>query len=275
MQYIYNGAISCNAEDVEKLLPLVQKIFNHPDIEVVGGVTYIVISDEKRGDITEEIDTFCKAMKENGLSATGEISYTGDYDGKYIIFGPEYRELTADECVIKGASDQELIDELEKRGYSIRKADDTKLFGLSAVEAEEVYRKIQLEYACEDAITHANDEDIELDDGDEKYLAKRFLDKHDCDIADNDQWYGILKDYKEEKHNKFYFTFGSDPKYPYPGSYLVAEAFSKSSAIQKFRKKWPDRRKNVYNAAFCYSQEEWDKYGCAAYYPEGPAEVIR
>lgn len=275
MQYIYNGAISCKAEDVERLLPLVRKVFNHPDIEVAGGVTYIVISDERRGDITEEIKTFCEDMKEDGLSAAGEISYTGDYDGKYIIFGTEYRELTADECAITGASDQELIDELEKRGYSIKKTNDTKLFGLSSVEAEEVYRNIQLEYACEDAIKHANDEDIELDDGDEKVLAKKFLDKHDCDIADNDQWYGILKDYEEEKHKKFYFTFGSDPKYPYPGRYLVVEAFAKKSAIQKFRKKIPDRHKNVYNAAFCYSQEEWDKYGCTAYYPEGPAEVIR
>lgn len=275
MTYFYNGEINSKTEDVERLLPLVRKIFKHPDTIVDGGATSIVISDECRGDITEEIKTFCKAMEENGLSATGEISYTGEHDGKYVISGTEYRELTANECVIKGASDQELIAELEKRGYAVRKADGAMMFGLSAEEAEEVYRNKQLEYACEDAITHASDEDIELDDGDEKVLAKRFLDKHDCDIADNDQWYGILKDYEKEKHKNFYFTFGTDPKYPYPGCYLIVEAFSKSSAIQRFRKKFPDRHKNVYNAAFCYSQEEWEKYGCAAYYPEGPAEVIR
>ena len=74
---------------------------------------------------------------------------------------------------------------------------------------------------------------------------------------------------------KFYFTFGSDPGFPYQNTYLVVEAVNEKSAIRKFRKKFPDRNINVYNASFCYSQEKWEEYGCEKYYPDGPETIIK
>lgn len=106
MNYLYNGEIRCKKEDLERVIPLV-------------GITYIIISDETRGDITEEIGIFCQALKEEGLSVAGNISYTGDYDGKYILSGTDYTELSAEECVIRNASNQDLIRELKRRGYLV------------------------------------------------------------------------------------------------------------------------------------------------------------
>lgn len=80
---------------------------------------------------------------------------------------------------------------------------------------------------------------------------------------------------RADKPQKYYFTFGSDPGFPYQNAYLVVEADSEVSAIEKFRRKFPDRSPNVYNASFCYSQEKWEELGCQKFYPNGPAEVIR
>ena len=115
MNYFYNGEIRCKKEDLEKVMPLVQNIFSHPDVEELNDDCQIVISDEIRGDITEEMKTFCQALEKNGLSVAGEISYTGECEGRYILSGTEYTELSAEGCVIRDAQIQYLIAELKRR----------------------------------------------------------------------------------------------------------------------------------------------------------------
>ncbi len=74
----------------------------------------------------------------------------------------------------------------------------------------------------------------------------------------------------------YYFTFGSDPLFPYQNTYLIVKAKSKSEAIGKFRARHKDRQEgtNIFNAAFCYSSEEWEKSENPQYYRNGPAEII-
>lgn len=72
----------------------------------------------------------------------------------------------------------------------------------------------------------------------------------------------------------FYFTFGSDPLYPYQNTYLIVKAKDKHEAIRKFRAKYKDRKENVYNACDCYPPESWEGSLNQKYYPEAPAEVI-
>lgn len=72
----------------------------------------------------------------------------------------------------------------------------------------------------------------------------------------------------------YYFTFGSDERYPFQSTYLVVIADSRHEAIEKFRKKYPDRNPGVYNAAFSYSAVEWVKK-CQKYYQDVlPADII-
>ena len=56
----------------------------------------------------------------------------------------------------------------------------------------------------------------------------------------------------------FYFTFGSDPRFPYYRGYLIVKAETQQEAIQKFRAKYPDRSKHCINCAFYYSEKEWE-----------------
>lgn len=59
-------------------------------------------------------------------------------------------------------------------------------------------------------------------------------------------------------HN-FYFTFGSNPDFPYPGGYLIVKAFDLNAAIEKYRAMYPDVNENVVNCAFFYSENEWKR----------------
>lgn len=91
----------------------------------------------------------------------------------------------------------------------------------------------------------------------------------------DDEWDCLQCRRPYPKGNPFYFTFGSDPAFPYQNTYLVVFAGDRSDAIAKFRKKYPDRpgHEGTYNTAFTYSQEEWDGSICEKTYGL-PAEVI-
>lgn len=58
---------------------------------------------------------------------------------------------------------------------------------------------------------------------------------------------------------KFYFTFGTDPGFPYCGGYLIIIAKNLKEACENFSQLYPDRHKNTLNCAFVYSEEKWGK----------------
>ena len=76
------------------------------------------------------------------------------------------------------------------------------------------------------------------------------------------------------KEEKFYFTFGSDPEFPYQNTYLVVVANSLSEAVEKFRKKYPDRHGGCVNCAFFYSEKEWKGSINERYYQGDPVDII-
>lgn len=72
----------------------------------------------------------------------------------------------------------------------------------------------------------------------------------------------------------YYFTFGSDPGFPYQNTYLIVKACSRQDAIDTFRSHHPDRNAGVLNCAFWYTEEQWHGSENEAHYPKEPAEVI-
>jgi len=76
---------------------------------------------------------------------------------------------------------------------------------------------------------------------------------------------------------KTYFTFGSDPLYPFGrDDYVVAQGESLKECVHKFMKKYPNPRpgcSHLVNCAFFYKEEEWKTF-YTHYYGTDPAEVI-
>ena len=75
---------------------------------------------------------------------------------------------------------------------------------------------------------------------------------------------------------KFYFTFGTDPLYPYGiNDYVVVEADGVNEACCLFNMVHPQREgSDLVNCAFIYGEEQFYK-NCAKYYPGmQPKEII-
>ena len=76
---------------------------------------------------------------------------------------------------------------------------------------------------------------------------------------------------------KTYFTFGTDPLYPFSiYDYVVVYGEDIADCLRKFRKKHLNPRagrEHIINCAFYYTEEKWVEQ-CAQYYDSEPIEVI-
>lgn len=75
--------------------------------------------------------------------------------------------------------------------------------------------------------------------------------------------------------NNYYFTFGSDERFPYQNTYLVVKAPTKGDAVSAFRRKYPDRvDSQTINCSEIYTEAQWDASINPRFYRNGPAEII-
>ena len=74
----------------------------------------------------------------------------------------------------------------------------------------------------------------------------------------------------------YYFTFGSDPLYPYGAKdYVIVKAGAFSEALEKYKACHPNRPgSSAINCAFCYPEEEFSRFRDRYYKGVEPAEII-
>lgn len=76
----------------------------------------------------------------------------------------------------------------------------------------------------------------------------------------------------------FYFTFGSDSKYPFGfKDYIVIQADNIIQAQEIFKNNHPNRPgSDCLNYAFCYTEEEWNRNKMTEKYYDNkePAEIL-
>lgn len=57
----------------------------------------------------------------------------------------------------------------------------------------------------------------------------------------------------------FYFTYGTDPGYPFEGGYTLIFADNVKEATKLFRNRHPDRHEGFFNCAFIYTADEFEE----------------
>ncbi len=69
----------------------------------------------------------------------------------------------------------------------------------------------------------------------------------------------MLEKHEPEAHNSYYYTFGSNPAFPYRNGWVVVKATSMEEANRKFRTRFPDRpgHEGIMNCAFYYDKKQW------------------
>lgn len=56
---------------------------------------------------------------------------------------------------------------------------------------------------------------------------------------------------------KFYYSFGSDPQFPFQNGWIIIEAPDIRTAHEIFIKHFPCRRDNILNCSFYYTEKQW------------------
>lgn len=56
----------------------------------------------------------------------------------------------------------------------------------------------------------------------------------------------------------YYFTFGTDERFPFSNGCVKVQASSRSEAVKKFNKKYPPRN-DLVNCSFIYDQKAFDE----------------
>lgn len=75
---------------------------------------------------------------------------------------------------------------------------------------------------------------------------------------------------------RYYFTFGSDERFPFQNTFLVVDDIGRTQAIATFRMRYPNRPgSDCYNASECYSETEWAAIHGEALYGKVPASLIK
>lgn len=76
--------------------------------------------------------------------------------------------------------------------------------------------------------------------------------------------------------NNYYFTFGSDSRFPFErGEYVLVKANDSNEACQKFKTKYPNRPGSMLiNCAGIYTEKQFDKFRDLYYAGVEPADTI-
>ena len=70
--------------------------------------------------LNEDLDKLIQRFAELGFTLDGSITYYGDYEGTYIVEpGKMTQDVDKDKAVIRNASDDELLEELRRRGVRV------------------------------------------------------------------------------------------------------------------------------------------------------------
>lgn len=115
-----NGTITVPSEWCKALLIAMELLdICFEDIITNNGQSVASINIE--GDIEDKLEELVEAFNDQDIPIEINITYYGDYDGKYIIRNGVLVDLDKDEVSIMESDDNTLIKELENRGYKVTK----------------------------------------------------------------------------------------------------------------------------------------------------------
>lgn len=79
------------------------------------------VSIDECGDIERKLNKVVDAFTALDISIDVSVNYYGDYNGRYIVRDGDLVDLDKTEVAIMDSSDNDLIKELENRGYTVTK----------------------------------------------------------------------------------------------------------------------------------------------------------
>lgn len=130
MTYYNTGYIQVEEKDVKALIVAINatEIFEF-ELDVTDFYKHAGMAvydlNEVPGDIEYALQEVKKLLNTVGIEVDFNITFSGDFNGKYIVNDDgDFEILNMEDAVIRDADADDLIKELQKRGYSVTKAGD-------------------------------------------------------------------------------------------------------------------------------------------------------
>lgn len=123
MQIINQGIISV-PPNAKSLLVIILDVVGFEFVDdniLVDGIQATVEINED-GDIEEKLRKVVNVFTALDIYINVSVNYYGDYEGRYIVSDGDLVDLDKTEVAIMDSSDDDLIKELENRGYTVTKA---------------------------------------------------------------------------------------------------------------------------------------------------------
>ena len=126
MSYVLNvGEIRVNKQITEEAKAILDEVFGSEICEVGGDLLFFDEYYDKWFD--ETLQAAVNRVEPLGYILNGDVAFYGDYgDGRIEIKDNGILVLSVEEAAIVDASDETLIEELNKRGYDVVKKEETK-----------------------------------------------------------------------------------------------------------------------------------------------------
>lgn len=123
MQIINQGTITV-PPNAKSLLVIILDVVGFEFVDdniLVDGIQATVEINED-GDIEEKLRKVVNVFTALDIYINVSVNYYGDYEGRYIVSDGDLVDLDKTEVAIMDSSDDDLIKELENRGYTVTKA---------------------------------------------------------------------------------------------------------------------------------------------------------
>lgn len=132
MTYYNTGYIQVKEEDVKALIVAINatEIFGfESELDVTDFYKHAGMAvydlNEVTGDIEYGLREVKKLLNTVGIEVDFDIKFEGDSNGEYIVNDDgDFEVLSSEDVAIRYANTDNLIKELQKRGYSVTKAGD-------------------------------------------------------------------------------------------------------------------------------------------------------
>lgn len=122
MQIINRGRITV-PPNAKSLLVIILDVVGFEFVDdniLVDGIQATVEINED-GDIEEKLRKVVNVFTALDIYINVSVNYYGDYEGRYIVSDGDLVDLDKTEVAIMDSSDNDLIKELESRGYTVTK----------------------------------------------------------------------------------------------------------------------------------------------------------
>lgn len=116
-----NGTIFASSPFTPEAVSIIESVLGAEDEDWYSIDTDTVEFQEfPSSSLDMKIDELVEQLGELGISLRGRIDYSCDYEGAYLWrYGRMHEEKTPAEVAIMDAGDQELVKELERRGFCV------------------------------------------------------------------------------------------------------------------------------------------------------------